>query len=633
MKFHIEYGIYNIIAVILFFNACNASDGERFTRQEAYYTLDLTTSTLTAYGASRPSVVEEEAFRCPTVSGMSSESNLTVFSVQAHALLPHFTLSSALGIRSDAQGGIGISIKNFPVGLLDIYRRCNASSTERLSTSCPEYYQIVNECSPASDNVRECVQIYEGTHELVVSAVMDDSLSCSSEEVDRTSYSDATPEVSYACDAFSPMKLDAAYRGNVPTDNCCNIEDDATLDFCLKPCGCRKLSVKIVPKSTVMDEEKMADALRIAVFSQVGGDKKSFAKLLDSIREHQVDLVVSLGNLTGSGSTSQWKAFKKLIDDNLTTIDGFPSKNSPCSLSDDGLFSCCPSGTDRQFPTVCNAVVSKIPFIAGLGDEEFGGDLDTYNALFGASNLSTTVGKVQIILLDTADGSVSSPEMSWLKGVLETFEKTNCTIPSPQDFDQWPLLAECSPETGDKAVSVTCRACIGEEAYCIVPDKTRSETAYGPKNCVCVPMDADICPRNMWCDRMDGAQGQCVCTRDEDCTSGGTCRNGVCEPPMRLVFSFTPPFDSSGTRNNAFTSKSAAASLMSLFAKRHVTAIFSGKSTDYSRQEMAGIPIYNTGGGGAKMASFSKKGHHWLLVEVPHAYTFPENIKVKTIEF
>ncbi len=603
--------------------ACNSSDGERFNEQKDSYIFSSTSTTITAFGASR--IEDDSPFRCPSVSGMSSESNIAYFPVRANAPLPQFAVKTVPGVRADTQGGIGISMSDMPIGLLDIYFRCNSTSSERLTNACPAGYEIVEACSDASEAKKECVLIYEGTHRLVVSSQVTDEKNCFSEENNRDPYSaQSTPAVAYACDAFSPVELPAAYRGPVPNNDCCNVQDRSTLDFCLRPCGCRTLNVQVVAKESalaVTDPQNInfINILKIAVFSNVDGDFNMFKKLIDSISEHNVDLAISLGNLTSSGSVSQLSKMRKLIDDKFTFIDGM---NEFTDCSNDGELVCCESAVDRTFVT-CNALLDKIGFLAGLGEDEFeSGSLAQYRNMFGPSNTSTVFGKVQLIMLDTADASLPASEFSWLKSVLRDQTVKKCSIPAPTDFEQWPTLAECGKST--------CRECIGKEAYCIPPDVTRSDPSLGPQNCVCVPATSKICPYNQTCSVMDGTEGTCICTRDADCASGGTCVEGECRPPMRLVFSYTPVFDEFGTRNNAFSSTDDAASLMSLLTKSRVSAIFSGRVHDYAKYEMGGIPMYITGGA-STMSSFSKYDNHWLLVTVPDAYSNPDPDKM-TVE-
>lgn len=626
--------IFGLSVCCAFFVACNSSDSERYTNQLDYTTASQTTSVLTSFGATRV-WGSTDFFRCPTVSGITSSNNFTVFSAQAIAPLPHFTLESTLGIRSDSSGGFAISLSQFPIGLLDVYKRCNASPSEQFLTSCPLRYTIVDECSAEGQGVHECVKLYEGTHKLVISAEVAEDEACFTEEIDRSPYSETAPDVAYACDAFSPIDVDAAYRGDAPVELCCSESQQTSLDFCIKPCGCRKLTVKIVPKESAVESNKIKQNVKIAVFSNVNGHEKSFRKLLSSIREKDVDMMISLGNLTRDAKAAQYTSFRQILEHEFVWRDGQASGSDKCQSDESGNI-CCSAANDRLLSNMCNAVFGKTPFMAGLGENEAFDDVSDYNSVFGVSNMATFVGNVQLILLDTADASLSTATREWLKSILKSPEHESCSIPAPLDGSQWPLLSECRERLAVSATErVTCRDCIQTEAYCIPPDAEHSSPYLGPENCLCVPLESKICPNNMTCQMTDAEHGTCICTRDEDCGIGATCVEGMCRPPLKLVFTYTPPFDQFGTRNDAFTSKSQAISLMSLFAKSNVAAIFSGKSADYGKFSMAGIPIYITGGGGTTMAAFSDYGHHWLLVEIQNAYQSPtpEDISVQVVEF
>lgn len=634
MRRYIEVSVF--IVGIIGVAACNATDQERFSSQQSYVQISQTTSTLTAHGATYVKT-DTERFRCPTISGISSSNDVTVFSVQANAPTPHFTLESSFGIRGDTTGGFAVSMSEFPIGLLDIYMRCNSSPSDRYVTSCPERYEIVESCEAENAAGAECVKLYEGTHRLVVSAEISEDATCFTEEVDRSPYSVTVPDVAMACDAFSPIELAAAYRGDAPIELCCSKDQKTTLDFCLKPCGCRKLIAKIVPKQGYVEQDLGSRKLNVAVFSKVLGNKKSFEKLVESIRSHGVDVIVSLGDLTGSGKLSEFRWFRDRLDSAFVYRDGQDAGNDACTTDEAGNI-CCQSTGDRLLTTLCNAVFAKTPFIAGLGAHELQEDLSSFNSTLGVSNMSTVVGNVQIVMLDTVDALISAPTQDWLKRVLKNVESPDCEVPQPREGGSWPTLAECRERLSGAFLpgeAITCRACIGEEAYCVVPDAATSDPTHGPENCVCVPITSQICRNNQTCRMTDATHGVCTCTRDEDCGIGGSCVDGACEPPLRLVMTYTPPFDKHGTRNNAFTSKTQAVSLMSLLAQSGVAAIFSGKSADYGKFSMAGIPIYITGGGGAPMEAFSDYGHHWLKVEIDNAYAHPtrDDIRVTVVEF
>ena len=625
-----------IAAAIALATACNSIDNERFNEQKESYIFESTTSRLVAFGAGKIESESDNAmFRCPTVSGMSNESSLTVFQARANAPLPHFTVHTVASVTSAMQGGFGFSLADFPIETLDVYERCNASSFEKLVTACPDGYEVVDACS--SNTAKECVLRHEGTHRLVISAHIDDDRACFMGETSADGGS--VTEAEKICNAYSAIPIVAAYRGNQPSNNCCNADDESTLDFCIKPCGCRTLTVEFAPKdesgdATVTDvaATPYAKDLRIAVFSNVEGKLDHFRALLESIRGRDVDLAVSLGNLTASGRESQFRAVHDLVDEAF-----LQSGEAGCTRSDSQI--CCSDTVQRTFANRCNAVLRKTAFLAGLGENESGSSsLAVFRNLFGPSNSSSTFGKVQVILLDTADSTLVSAQREWLESVLVTPSGGKCQIRSPKDLslDGWPLLRECRAEKGvPDAQAFLCRDCLGVDAWCVPPDADHSRPEYGRENCVCIPMDSTYCRSNFHCPETDGLPRDCVCTRDEDCGKGGTCADGVCRPPVRLVFSYTPIFDESGSRNGAFTSKNEAASLLSLLIRSGVSHIFAGRVLDYSHYVKGGIDMYITGGGGAKMSSFSDVGHHWLLVTVPNAYANPnpKDISVEVVEF
>ena len=624
--------------VCLWLWSCNSTDGNRFSEQEGYDLFASNSSTLKAFGASRIERESDRVFRCPSVSGMGSETSLTVFKAKAHGAMPHFTLDTIPGIRSDAQGGIGISLEGLPVGVLDIYEKCHASSYEKLTTACPPHYDIVETCSSAHLDKEECRLIHRGTHRLVVSAQVNNDESCLTEEMDRSPYPTSAPDVSKACDAFSPIEVLAAYRMTQPSDHCCNAEDSGTLDFCFKPCGCRTLSVGLEPKPEWLEETADAqdkDILRIGVFSNVEGNTEAFQQLLESMGQKNIDVAISLGNLTKNGSKDEFSQMRALIDEQFLWIDGTPKMTDACVEQQGNI--CC--SEDRQFENnICNAIVRKVAFHASLGENEYkGGGLTEFFDRFGPSRMATTIGKVQLIMLDTADASFGEAQTQWLESVLSSTQTSTCQIPAPEG-EQWPTLAECRGILGignSNTKKLTCRECIGQEAYCIPPDAERSNPDLGPENCVCVPLSSKVCPQAQTCARMDGTEADCICTRDEDCGYAGSCVEGKCHEPVRFVFSYTPIFDEFGSRNNALANKSEAAALMSLLTKARVNAVFSGRILDYAHFTMGKIPIYITGGGGADMASFARKKHHWLYIEVPKAYSRPDpnHISIQVVEF
>lgn len=221
---------------------------------------------MTAYGATYIAA-ETERFRCPSISGISSSNNVTVFTAQASAPTPHFTLESSFGIRGDTAGGFAVSLSAFPIGLLDIYMRCNSSPTDRYVTSCPERYRIVESCDKSEDMIgAECVKLYEGTHKLVISAEVPDDKTCFTEELDRTPYGSAVADIALACDAFSPIDIAAAYRGDAPTELCCSKDQKTTLIFVSNRADVENSSQKSSPKKRLLHRIKLIKSSRLLYF-------------------------------------------------------------------------------------------------------------------------------------------------------------------------------------------------------------------------------------------------------------------------------------------------------------------------------------------------------------------------------
>ena len=622
-----------LIAAVVCSGGCNSVDGTRFNDQEAYYTLSSGSMTLTAYGASSTHDDTTKSFRCPSVSGMSRETNVSSFELRANSLTPHFVLDTINGIRSDTASPVGISLSNLPMGMLDIYKRCQATSSEQYVIACPSNYTIVDSCESALDASTSCELVYEGTHELVISSMVNENESCYTEENDRSAYTSAIDAV-YACDAFSPTPLMGVFRGVAPVNNCCSESTPGpTLDFCFKPCGCRKLTIQMLPKKSMIEAPSQNSAapvaaqpfdstLKIAVFSNVEGNKSTFRKILNDAKAHDVDVAISLGNLTSSGTKSEFRDMREIADEILSPVDG--ASCAQTSEDADDVDYCCENG-ERQLPFFCNARLDAIPLIVGLGESEADGKgLSAYREYFGVSNVATVIGKVELLMIDTADATLSGAEKNWIKKVFPEYDTEDCLLSSKND--NWPILADCVRDGYS-----TCRECIGEEAYCVPPTEDKSDMARGPMNCVCIPATSGLCHKNHACQMTSSTEGTCACSRDMDCGVGGTCSNGVCKLPLRFVFSYTPLFDEYGSRNNALAREDGAA-LLSIFAKAGTAAIFSGRVLDYSSFTKAGIPFYFTGGGGAEMCAFSDYSHHWLLVEVPNAYTDPDDYQVTVME-
>lgn len=610
------------------FCACNTTDGARFSDQTKDYVFASTSTHLTAYGAYRIEDSEGEVFRCPSISGLGRESDMTSFHARATSANPSFSIESIQGVRGDSSNPLGIALYDLPMGLLDVYQRCASGASEKYVTSCPSSYTIVDACDPTS-TANTCALIYEGTHRLVISAMMDGDDSCYTEESDRSRYNLSAPDIVYACDDYAPRVVHAAYRGPTPSNDCCEVSTQSHVDFCVKPCGCRKLDLRIELKAPPASQPENTTSIKLAVFSNVDGNREKFGALLDSIATHKVDHVISLGGLTRSGSIKDFSIFRNIIDEKLRSLDG---QNCP---QNDQLICCKDPGT-RTYTSFCNAVTQKTAFWAGLGENEKDGTgLERYRKLFGTSYASTIMGKVQLIMLDSADAKLSQLQHKWLTDTLTTPKPQSCEIPEASNGN-WPSLGECEQMIGgpEGSKKITCRECIAQEALCIPPQAERSKPELGPLNCICVPATSKICKYSQYCPSY-GKADTCRCSRDGDCLAGGSCIDGVCAPPLRLIFSYTPLFDEYGSRNNAFLSREEAASLLSLFIDADVKAIFSGRIMDYAKYQKAKIDFYITGGGGAPMTAFARKKHHWLLVEIPNAYSAPkaEDMRVEVIEF
>jgi hypothetical protein len=621
---------YLLAVIILLFSiiifACNTKDGTRFLEQEELYIFEASSMRLVAHGATRIEDASQTAFRCPSSSGMGRDSDVSVFYAQAQSPSPHFELTANFGVRSDIAPTLGVSLSQLPMGVLDLYEVCDAVSSEKYLTHCPPNYKIVAQCT--KNSLQSCALIQEGSHELRVRAKVLAEKACYTEESDRSEYDSSAIALSYACDEFESMPVNAAYRGEAQSNNCCNKEYMNRLEFCLKPCGCRKLEVELHPKTdSINGGGELGAKLKLAVFSNTEGQQAAYTALLQSVAKHKVDMAINLGNLTKSGGAKEWRKAKEKLQEITWVKDG-----QSCEDKDGEV--CCSTQNSRKFGYLCNSWIKTLPFLSSLGEAEVGEvGMDAYFKHFGSPNASTIIGKVQIVLLDSAEATITEPQKQWLRGEILSSKDESCLIPSPQSSarTQWPMLKECT-EAGKKS----CSECIATEAYCITPNKERSNTGYGPQNCVCVPISAKYCKHNLYCSREDGVEGNCLCSRDGDCPVGSSCDDsGKCSPPLRLIFTYTPIFDNFGARGTAFRSREQAAELLSLFQKADVSAIFAGKILDYAQFEMANIPMYITGGGGAPLETLSKNSRHWLLISIDNAWTAPKkgDVRVEKINF
>jgi hypothetical protein len=369
---------------------------------------------------------------------------------------------------------------------------------------------------------------------------------------------------------------------------------------------------------------------------------------------------------------------------------------APSDPNSDGDLSCDPN--NRWDSLRCDLLLARAPVMAGLGENET--DEESFEAffdLFGAPNNNAYIGNLQLLMLDSANAALSNSQFKWLQETLTVPrpEASSCSLTRLlHDSSDWRHLGRdcagaascadcfadatgsnsagfvCEPPPADRpdlnlpdygdanCVCVwrpllgahcgnTCDDCLGlqqgSNSTCVPPDASRSQPDLGPSNCVCIPPNSEVCPQNFSCitPRAEGgaaAPSRCGCTRDQDCGLGARCEAGTgrCLPPMRMLFTHTPPFDTFGARNTAFRSRREAARLMSILLDGDVNIVFAGAIDSMLRAVVAGIPIFITGGGGAPLEILDRTGHHWLLVTVPGVYDRAPNpglISVETIPF
>lgn len=367
---------------------------------------------------------------------------------------------------------------------------------------------------------------------------------------------------------------------------------------------------------------------------------------------------------------------------------------APEDPSSKGEFYCDPA--NRLDALRCGLLLARLPVIVGLGENETEEEsFEKFFDTFGPSNDDAFIGNLQLLTLDSANAALSNAQFDWLGGALSVRapQSIPCSLtrllyqendwthlgrdcpgaagcatclklgsrssgfvcePPPADRDDLNLPeygdANCvcvwRPLLEERCPNSTCDACLrlpsDSGSACVPPPADRSKPEYGANNCVCIPPDSQVCPGNFTCEAVRGADGKvaggrCVCTRDEDCGPGARCaEDGSCLPPMRLLFTHTPPFDAFGARNSAFRSRREAARLMSLLLGGGVNGVFAGAINSMLRANVAGIPIFITGGGGAALEVLDTTGPHWLLVTVPGVYGSapdPSLITVETVPF
>ena len=410
------------------------------------------------------------------------------------------------------------------------------------------------------------------------------------------------------------MPITIAYRAEqVDSEGCCSSESQPNYAFCARPCSCRKLSYWLMPK-----EEETDTVLRIAVLSDVEENEEVFSRFIESAREREVDLFVNIGDLTASGGQRAIENMADFINESVNEVDG-----EDCLSSDERQ--CCEAG-QRDHEDLCNTLTSQQVFTSGLGANETSEEsFYAFFENFGPTNTSSNIGGVQLVMLDSADGTISNAQFNWLEEVLATPKPQNqaCDLyEMPEGLADWPLLGD--PESCPDG---ECDACLYGTAgsslsLCVPPPADRADTSLGPLNCMCIPRQANPCPKNFQCVETEEG-GRCQCSRDTDCGPGFRCNDGACEPPLRIFFTHTPPFDVLGARNRAFLSRREAARLVALLVKQDVGLVFAGGINSYSKVSIGSIPTFITGGGGAELEAFDETGHHWILITIPDVFTKP----------
>jgi hypothetical protein len=543
---------------------------------------------------------------------------MAVLRVGANTPTPSIVVETQSAPRCEQVEAIGIELSGLPLGTVDIYRRCDERVLQRYVTQCSLRKDgkpnIVARCGT---DTSACELVLPGRFELVAHSEYLDNSNCRSASGQREPLA-TDSQACGICDAFEDSVVTAAINGETPDQNqCCRKEAAApTLQFCLKPCSCRRTVFSFRHKK---DEDFNRSAnLSLAVISNVEGNRSVFERFAESTREQGVELVLNLGELS-TGGQAEVRKMASFARSSLQSYDG-----TECPVSDDAI--CCDDQHARDFPEFCNAMLASPQLSSSLGANETDAEsFYTFFENFGPSTYSAFIGRVQLIMLDSADATLGTEQLAWLKQQLAKAQSRNrsCTMVNalPEGLEDWPLLWECA--------SNDCNLCLGMAAQCVAPPASRSDSSRGPLNCLCVPAAAKTCPGNLHCvDQGDGSSS-CRCTRDEDCGQGGRCdANGLCQDPLRLFFTYTPPFDLLGARNAAFLSRREAAALVATLLRGGVDLIFAGSIKTFAELRIAGIPLFITGGGGADMEIFDETGHHYLLLNIPSAYEEPDVSRV-----
>ncbi|OIP40492.1 MAG: hypothetical protein AUK47_08380 [Deltaproteobacteria bacterium CG2_30_63_29] len=636
---------------MLLLTACNSTDGQRFRDQEEWQRFDSQTYVLQLHGARfRQPAPEVKTFVCPDLPGDITLpiNDISVFDIDATSPTPLLevdldysrTSTQCSDINSEQ---IGIMLKGLPVGSVDLFRRCDETDSNRFVTRCASVerlheQRIVESCVGAEPE--ECEQVVWGQYDLIAYSEYLDDPACTSDE-NRNPGQGQTPSRCEVCDALSPIRVNAAYITSSPTSEygqeCCGASEEQPphLAFCVRPCACRKTRFTLKAKAVAAAKPAVEPpTLKIAVLSDIEGNTKTAGQFVDQALERGVDFVVNIGDISASGGQSGLRSMSSWIDAHLRTLDG-----ESCSVRDADRV-CCAAGESRTYPNFCGARLNAPPLMNGLGENETSEEsFVTFFEEFGPSSFSAFVGRVQLIMLDSADATLGSSQYRWLANNLKSPvpESYDCSVATQEGGAPWPVLAECAPR-GD-CVDCISGSSTAARPLCIPPEAGRDDPTLSrprnlrTRNCVCVPPESVVCPYNFTCaDDGDGTQS-CRCSRDTDCGPGGRCSEGACLPPLRFLLTHTPPFDILGARNSAFRSRREAARLVAILARNNVGLIFAGSINTYAEVAIAGIPTFITGGGGADMESFDTAGHHWLLVTVQDPFGNPRlgNVSIERI--
>lgn len=642
MKLVASGGICALVLLALL--GCDPGEGQRFLDQEPWFRFDGQLFRLTVRGARLVSTapVVTPGYTCP--AGDAGTSEVTVFTVEALTPTPLIEIESRVEstLECASQEPFAIELTGLPIDALDVFRRCDPTATERFTNRCPEADRV--ESCTADSPPTACELVVEGRYRVVAWSEPLDEPRCRESGV-RGLPGLGDPEACAACNAFEPDPpspgaicdspiapdsaneplLTVALRSSIPevsqddpSATCCDPSVVPRFVFCARPCRCRRTFIGLEPKprsETPLPLKTDDGTLRLAVISDVESNKPRFTKFVAQARERGVDAVVSIGDLTDSGGQGGVRSMANFVRDRLTVVDG-----SDCDKDANGRLCCAPD--QRLFPQLCNAAVQRQPFLNGLGRNETEEEsFFTFFEQFGPTNAATVIGHVQLVLVDSANGTLSNAQFEWLEGVLATPRPSTiaCTMAGapPNGASDWPLASDCEGR---------CELCgFGNTApLCVVPPRERSDYVCGEQNCMCIDSQSQPCPGNLQCLDLDGdGRTRCACDRDSSCGPGGRCVDGDCAPPLRLVFTHTPPFDLFGARNQAFRSRREAARLMSMLADAGVGLLFAGAINTFREISVAGVPLFITGGGGADLEAFDDTGHHWLLVTVRHAWDGP----------